>query len=78
MILNDKFYRALKWNVLVFLPALTSFVGVIGREFGWEFLPSILSIMTGLTSFLGALIGISSVNYHNSNEDYKGGLSNGE
>lgn len=69
MKLSNNLYKALKWNVLIFLPALTSFLGVIGSELGWEFTQSLLTIMTAFTTFLGSLIGISSVYYHNEHNE---------
>ena len=35
MIFNNKFYNVIKWAVLTALPALSVFIGVIGKAYGW-------------------------------------------
>ena len=63
--LNNKIYDILKWFTLVFMPALTTFVGLILNCFEVEGTEIILTIMTGFTTFLGAILGISNINYKN-------------
>ena len=63
MKLSNKVYDILKWITLVFLPALTTFVGVILNCFHIEGAETILTIMVALDTFLGSLLGISSLNY---------------
>ena len=67
--LPDKIYDILKWIVLVFLPALTTLVGVIGSVYGWANLESILTIMTAVTTFLGAILGVSTAQYNQKNKE---------
>lgn len=64
MILNDKWYDILKWFIWLFLPALTTLVGVLGQSLGWSDLDTILTVMTAVTAFLGAITGLSNKNYH--------------
>ena len=63
MKLSNSWYDVLKWIDMVFLPALTTFVGVILNCFQVEGTEIILTIMVGFTAFLGALLGISNINY---------------
>lgn len=63
MKLPDKVYDVLKWITLVFLPALTTFVGVILNSFNVPNTEIVLTIMTALTTFMGAILGLSSINY---------------
>ena len=63
MKLSNDWYDVLKWIDMVFLPALTTFVGVILNCFHVEGTEIILTIMVGFTAFLGALLGISNINY---------------
>ena len=70
MILNDKTYNILKWLVWLFLPALTTFVGILGQTLGWSDVDTIVTIMTAFTTFLGAITGLSNKNY---NEEEKAG-----
>ena len=61
--LKDEIYTILKWLTLVFLPALASFIGVVLIALNKPSEPY-LTILNGFTAFLGALIGISSINYN--------------
>lgn len=67
--LPDKIYDILKWIVLVFLPALTTLVGVIGSVYGWANLEAILTIITAVTTFLGAILGVSTAQYNQKNKE---------
>lgn len=61
--MSNKVYDVLKWVALVFLPALTTLVGVILNTFNIECTDIVLTIMTALTTFMGAVLGISNINY---------------
>lgn len=63
MKLTNKVYNELKWTVLIFLPALTTFIGTVGQAFEWKGLSATLVLLTAFTTFLGTLIGVSSANY---------------
>ena len=62
-IFSNRTYDVLKWLVLVFLPALTTFVGVLGAALGWPNTDTVLTIMVAVTTFLGSLLGISNIQY---------------
>lgn len=59
MKLSNKTYDILKWLVWVFLPALSVFLGVIGKSFGWENTDVLLTVLTAFTAFLGTITGVS-------------------
>lgn len=61
--MNNKLYDVLKWITMVFLPALTTFVGVILNCFNYEYTDIVLTIMIAFDTFLGSLLGISNINY---------------
>ena len=61
--MSNKTYDNLKWITLVFLPALTTFIGVILNCFDYESTDIVLTIMVGFDTFLGSLLGISNINY---------------
>lgn len=63
--MSNKVYDVLKWITLVFLPALTTLVGVILNSFNIGCTDIVLTIMTAVTTFLGAILGISNINYQN-------------
>ena len=54
--MSNKLYDVLKWITLVFLPALTTLTDIV------------LTIMTAVTTFMGAVLGISNINYKNKGE----------
>lgn len=64
MKMSNKVYDILKWITLVFLPALTTFVGVILNCFQVEGTEVILTIMAGFTTFMGSILGLSNYNYN--------------
>lgn len=68
MKLPDNVYNFMKWFTLIFMPALTTLVGVILNVFHIECTEIVLTIMTALTTFLGTILGISNVNYNKSAE----------
>lgn len=61
--MSNKMYDILKWIAIVFLPALTTFFGVILTSLNVANSEIILTIMTALSTFLGAVLGISNYNY---------------
>lgn len=69
MIFNNKFYNIIKWAVLTALPALSAFIGVIGKAYGWEGTDLAIISLNAFTAFLGALAGVSAVKYNNQPND---------
>ena len=67
MKLPDKVYDVLKWIVIVFLPALNTLIFALGGVLGFES-GVICGVISAITVFLGALIGVSTVAY-NKNKD---------
>lgn len=61
--MSNKLYDNLKWIALVFLPALTTFYGVIGATCGIPYTEQVLTIMVAFDTFLGSLLGISNTLY---------------
>ena len=72
---NNKFYDLLKWIALVVLPALATLYGSLAPTWGWPYGDEIVYTITAVDCFLGALLGISSLNYH---LDKKEGISDDE
>lgn len=62
--LSDKWYDVLKWVAIVALPAISTFIVVISKVWGWADLGSMIAqTITAIGVLLGALLGISSLNY---------------
>ena len=64
MILNNKIYNILKWIVMVLLPAVGTLYFALGDIWGLPYVEQVLGTITAITAFLGALIGISSIQYN--------------
>lgn len=62
--LPDKVYEALRWLVAVFMPALGVFFSTLAEAWRWN-LPTeaILTTLSAVELFLGAIFGISKVIY---------------
>ena len=62
MKMSNKTYDFLKWTLLVFEPALITFIGGLGVAFEWD--ASLVITLIGLVStFLGSITGISNLKY---------------
>lgn len=66
--MSNKVYDILKWVAIVFLPALTTFVGVVLTSLDIGNSEVVLTIMTGFATFLGAILGVSNINYKKESE----------
>ena len=72
-ILNDKWYDILKWVAIVCLPALSTFIVVLSKIWGWADLGNaIAQTITAVAVLLGALLGISSFGYKMLKDDSDG------
>ena len=66
---DGKVYEILKWTSLIFLPALTTLVASLGLAFGWTDIDKITITINAVATFIGTLIGVSTINY---NKEIKG------
>lgn len=63
MKLNNKLYDWLKWIAILLLPSLATLVAVIFKIWNLPYGNEIAQTITALATFLGAILGISSVQY---------------
>lgn len=64
MKLSNEWFDRLKWCAICLLPALSTFVVVISRIWGWADLGSLIAqTITAVAVLLGALLGISHIQY---------------
>lgn len=63
MKLNNKVYDAMKWIVMIVLPAISALYVGLGSIWGWPYLEQVAGSISCVTVFLGALLGISTVQY---------------
>ena len=67
--LSNKWYDVLKWCAIVALPALSTFTVIISKIYGFEDVGIMVSqTITAVAVLLGALLGISAINYKDGNE----------
>jgi len=67
--MDDKVYDILKWIAIVALPALSTFIVVISKIWGWADMGSMIAqTITAVAVLLGALLGISHIQYKNGAE----------
>ena len=70
MIMNDKVYDILKWVAIICLPALSAFISVIGKIWGFSDLALMISqTITAVAVLLGALLGVSALQYKKGAEE---------
>lgn len=67
--MSNKVYDILKWIVIVVLPACATLYVLLANTWGFPYADEISATITGVTTFLGVILGISSVKYNkNQNE----------
>ena len=64
--MNHKVNDILKWVALVGLPALTALWLTLANIWGFPYAEAIGATMAAVTTFLGAILGISSIQYQKS------------
>lgn len=63
-LLSNRLFDWLKWISIVCLPALSTFIVVISKIWGWADMGSMIAqTITAIGVLLGALLGISSIQY---------------
>lgn len=68
MKLPDKIYNVLKWLVCIVIPALTTAYVGLAAVWGFPFPEEIAKTSAIVCTLLGALLGISSVEYYKDKE----------
>ena len=64
MKMSNAWFDRLKWCSIVLLPALSTFIVCLGKIWNWgDLAGSVAQSITALAVLLGALLGISHINY---------------
>lgn len=63
MIFNNRFYDVMKWVALIALPATATLWFTVAKIWGLPYIAEITGTLVAVDTFLGALLGISSVQY---------------
>lgn len=61
--MNNKLYDVLKWCAQILLPAVATLYFAIAQIWGLPYAEQIVGTITAIDAFLGALLGISTVQY---------------
>lgn len=64
MKLKNNIYKFLKWLLILFIPALITFIGTLGKIYNFDTETIILTI-GAVSTFLGTIVGVSNYNYYN-------------
>ena len=64
--MSNKVYDVLKWIALVGVPAITALWLTLANIWGFPYAEAIGATLAAITTFLGALLGISSLQYNKS------------
>ena len=63
--LNNGLYFWLKWITIIVLPALSTFIVVISKIWGWADIGTMIAqTITAVATFLGTILCISNYNYY--------------
>lgn len=63
MKMSNETYDTMKWVITLVLPALATLVQTIGQSVAWGPTELVVTILTAVTTFLGAIFMTSSVNH---------------
>lgn len=64
MIISNKFYDVMKWILMIFVPAVITLITTLTMVWHWDIpLEAIVTTISAIATFFGALIGISTANY---------------
>ena len=66
--MSDKVYDILKWIAQILLPALGTLYFALAGIWNFPYAEAIVGTITAVDTFLGVLLGISTVNYNKKKE----------
>ena len=66
--MSNKTYDVLKWVAMLFLPALTTFYGIIGNVWGLPYTEQVVETIAAIDGLLASCLGISTIKYKNSSQ----------
>ena len=67
MKMSNKVYDKLKFGLMIFIPALITLIGSLGKIYKFDTEIIILTI-SAITTFVGTITGISNINYNKNKE----------
>ena len=67
MKMSNKVYNILKYTLMMFIPAVITLIGTLGKIYNFDTETIILTI-SAIATFVGAITGISNANYNKNNK----------
>ena len=67
MKMSNKVYNKLKYFLMIFYPALTLLISTLGTIYDFN-VEKLLLTISAIATFVGAITGISNVNYNKNNK----------
>ncbi len=67
--MSNSLYDILKWTAQIVLPAIATLYFALASIWGLPYGEQIVGTITAIDAFLGAILGISTVNYYNNKEE---------
>lgn len=61
--MSNKMYDILKWCAILLIPALATLYRGLAGIWGWAFMEEIPQTLITIDAFLGAILGISTIDY---------------
>lgn len=61
--MSNKVYDVLKWLVMIVLPAISTLYFALSGIWGFPYAEEVVGTIAAVTTFLGALLGISNAQY---------------
>ena len=67
--MSNKLYDVLKWIAQILLPALGTLYFALAGIWGFPYAEAVVGTITAVDTFLGVLLGISTINYNKKIEE---------
>lgn len=61
--MQNNTFELLKWVAAIVIPALATFIGIVGKAVNWSYTDLAVIIVTAFGTFLGTVLGISNRTY---------------
>ena len=68
-ILSDRAYEILKWICVICLPAISTCYFALAGIWGFPYAEQIVGTISAITTFIGVLIGVSTIQYNKAKAD---------
>lgn len=71
MRMSDKVYDVLKWIAQYLLPASATLYFALANIWGFPYAEQVVGTISAIDTFLGVMLGISTIQYNKDNKDNK-------